>query len=379
MLQSPSAADDRRAKTCRFELRRVRSVDRPSGPAIRVSAVFEPDDTGRSVLLLVKRPAKSLAVHEPAQQGDRGDGWWAEFPLAAPQSDEPAPKLALLLPDGRRIELPEPAAGRWARRRIAAAVAVAALMTAAGWVALDRARVAPEHDSPSPSSDARDAPASRLPARETLTPVQAVARTPKGMSLVVHAVARSVALYPSARATQARRFLRNRNAMRVPTVFLVKSAAGNRFQVALPIRPNGSTAWVRAVDVRPTLVRHRMNVDLTRRRLSLWRGTELIARVPIGVGRAVTPTPTGTYYVTALLKQPDPRGLYGPYAFALSGHSPVLNEFAGGNGRIGIHGTNEPWAIGTDVSHGCIRVANVFVRRLARLLALGTPVRIWRS
>ena len=47
----------------------------------------------------------------------------------------------------------------------------------------------------------------------------------------------------------------------------------------------------------------------------------------------------GDYYITALLKQPDPNGIYGPYAFAFSGHSPVLNEFAGGNGRIGIHGT----------------------------------------
>ncbi len=33
-------------------------------------------------------------------------------------------------------------------------------------------------------------------------------------------------------------------------------------------------------------------------------------------------------------------------------------------------------AIGTDVSHGCIRLDNVVIRRLARLLALGTPVHI---
>ena len=96
----------------------------------------------------------------------------------------------------------------------------------------------------------------------------------------------------------------------------------------------------------------------------------------IGVGRSLTPTPSGLYYTTALLKQPDPKGIYGPYAVALSAHSTVLDEFAGGNGRIGLHGTNEPSGIGSNVSHGCIRVPNSVIRRLARLLPLGTPVRI---
>jgi lipoprotein-anchoring transpeptidase ErfK/SrfK len=54
----------------------------------------------------------------------------------------------------------------------------------------------------------------------------------------------------------------------------------------------------------------------------------------------------------------------------------VLHEFEGGNGEIGLHGTNEPWAVGTDVSHGCIRVYNSVITRLAHELPLGTPVRI---
>jgi lipoprotein-anchoring transpeptidase ErfK/SrfK len=111
----------------------------------------------------------------------------------------------------------------------------------------------------------------------------------------------------------------------------------------------------------------------------LWRGQRLVEREPVGIGRrAVTPTPAGLYYITELLRQSDPTGPFGPYAFGLSGHSNVLHEFAGGNGQIGIHGTNEPWAIGTDVSHGCIRVRNEVIRRLAALLPLGTPVQIAR-
>ena len=45
--------------------------------------------------------------------------------------------------------------------------------------------------------------------------------------------------------------------------------------------------------------------------------------------------------------RPIPNGAYGPYAYGLSGFSNVLDEFNGGDGVIGIHGTNEPEAIGT--------------------------------
>ena len=43
---------------------------------------------------------------------------------------------------------------------------------------------------------------------------------------------------------------------------------------------------------------------------------------------------------------------------------------------IGVHGTNRPQLIPGAVSHGCVRVANAALRRLARQLTVGTPVRI---
>ena len=72
----------------------------------------------------------------------------------------------------------------------------------------------------------------------------------------------------------------------------------------------------------------------------------------------------------------QPNGLYGPYAFGLSAHSKALQEFNGGNGQIGIHGTDNPAGLGQSISHGCIRVANDGIRRMARILPLGTPVLI---
>jgi lipoprotein-anchoring transpeptidase ErfK/SrfK len=60
----------------------------------------------------------------------------------------------------------------------------------------------------------------------------------------------------------------------------------------------------------------------------------------------------------------------------MSGFSDVLFDFAGGDGQFGIHGTNDPSALGRDVSHGCIRMSNPGISFLARILPAGVPVRV---
>ncbi len=96
----------------------------------------------------------------------------------------------------------------------------------------------------------------------------------------------------------------------------------------------------------------------------------------IADGAAATPTPVGRFFITELLRQPARHGLYGPWAFGLSAHSAVLAHWGGGDGQVGIHGTDEPQLIGRSISHGCIRLRNRDIARLARVLPLGTPVDI---
>jgi lipoprotein-anchoring transpeptidase ErfK/SrfK len=164
---------------------------------------------------------------------------------------------------------------------------------------------------------------------------------------------------------------------RLPVVFLVLARrADGWLKVALPVRPNQASGWVRASAVRLARDPYRVEIQLARHRLIVREHDRVVLRAPIGVGRAVSPTPTGRYFLADLLRPPDPNGFYGPYAFGLSAYSPVYTSFAGGDGQIGIHGTNDPGALGSDVSHGCIRVRNAVVARLARQLPLGTPVRI---
>jgi lipoprotein-anchoring transpeptidase ErfK/SrfK len=195
-------------------------------------------------------------------------------------------------------------------------------------------------------------------------------------SAVVTAHVRSIGVFerPGMRHPFLRYSSRNRDG--APTTFLVRGERRAWFQVYLPIRPNGSKGWVRKRDVTVRRDDYYLTVDRGKRRLTVYRSGRVIMRQPVGVGRSVLPTPRGLYYIVELLQQPNPAGPYGPYAFGLSGYSNVLYSFGGGPGQIGLHGTNEPASIGRDSSHGCIRLRNAVVTRLARMLPLGTPVRI---
>jgi lipoprotein-anchoring transpeptidase ErfK/SrfK len=161
-----------------------------------------------------------------------------------------------------------------------------------------------------------------------------------------------------------------------PRVFLVKEQRDGWLHVALPVRPNGSSGWIREGDVTLSSNPYRVRVDLAEHRITVWEGGQMILDEPVGVGTRDAPTPGGEYYLAELLQPPDPTTVYGPYAFGLSRFSEVFTNFAGGEGVIGIHGNNDPSTLGQDVSHGCIRMSNDGITRLAQLLPLGTPVRV---
>ncbi|WP_062388022.1 L,D-transpeptidase [Demequina iriomotensis] len=163
-----------------------------------------------------------------------------------------------------------------------------------------------------------------------------------------------------------------------PLVFLVDQIQGSWVEVYLPVRPNGTTGWISADDVVLSATDFRVDVSLADFELTVWNGDDVVLATEIGLGTDELPTPGGVYYVRELLQPPDPDGAYGPYAYGLSGFSPVLDEFAGGDAVIGIHGTDDPGSIGEAVSHGCIRLPNDVITELVEDIGipLGTPVYI---
>jgi lipoprotein-anchoring transpeptidase ErfK/SrfK len=196
-------------------------------------------------------------------------------------------------------------------------------------------------------------------------------------SSVAHVIASQIAIYGEPGAAEPVLTLTNPTATGGRLVFLVADARADGWvKVLLPIRPNGSTGWVHAADIAFMSTPYRVIVKLSAHRLQLTKKGKRVLDVPAGIGKGNTPTPGGSYYITQLFQPPDSSGPYGPYAYSLSGYSDVLQTFQGGDAIIGIHGTNHPELVGSDVSHGCIRVTNDVITRLAKLLPLGTPVEI---
>lgn len=162
-----------------------------------------------------------------------------------------------------------------------------------------------------------------------------------------------------------------------PLVFLVSDNTRDDWvRVMLPVRPNGSQGWIRRSDIRIGGTNYRLEVSLSDHRLELFDGDRSVFHAVVGIGTEDTPTPGGTFYLKELLAPPDPNGPYGTYAYGLSGFSNTLEEFAGGEGVVGIHGTNDPSLVGQDVSHGCIRMTNEDIAELVDVLPLGVPVEI---
>ena len=146
-------------------------------------------------------------------------------------------------------------------------------------------------------------------------------------------------------------------------------------RVRLPILPNNSTGWVpRAALGGYGVVDTHLVVDLGDRRAMLLRDGRSIFRAPVGVGAARFPTPRGEFYVrNKLTRFRNP--FYGPVAFGTSARSATLTDWPAG-GFVGIHGTTRPELLPGAVSHGCIRLRNGAIRRLARLMPIGTPLTI---
>ena len=145
--------------------------------------------------------------------------------------------------------------------------------------------------------------------------------------------------------------------------------------VRLPVLPNGRTGWVpRAALGGYEFVHTHLVVDREQRKATLLDDGRPIFTAPVGIGKASSPTPSGEFYVRDRVSGfGDP--FYGPIAFGTSARSAVLTDWPDG-GFVGIHGTNEPQLIPGAVSHGCIRLRNADILRLARLMPVGTPLTI---
>jgi lipoprotein-anchoring transpeptidase ErfK/SrfK len=126
----------------------------------------------------------------------------------------------------------------------------------------------------------------------------------------------------------------------------------------------------------------RLEIKLSRRQVTLYRGSKAVKSYAIAVGRAGWETPQGTFQVKQMFRNPtwihplkkgiiipggDPENPLGRY---------WIGFWSNGKNWIGFHGTDNPKSVGKAVSHGCIRMYNADIEQLFKKVSLGTEVKV---
>ncbi len=146
-------------------------------------------------------------------------------------------------------------------------------------------------------------------------------------------------------------------------------------KVQLPIRPNGTEAWIPTSDYRIRSTVAHAEVNLTTTSVKVFDNGKLLTESQVAIGAPNTPTPLGTFFIAAKRRNPAAQLHLGTWALVLSGYSETLETFSGGLPVIAIHGSNDPAReLGRAISNGCVRVPNDVVQFLAEHMPLGAPV-----
>jgi lipoprotein-anchoring transpeptidase ErfK/SrfK len=199
---------------------------------------------------------------------------------------------------------------------------------------------------------------------------------PESMTLVARAVD-DIPVYESPDAPSPFVTVPAQTILGTTTVFAVVDGPVDGWaEVMLPVRPNDATGWINTSDMALYVVDGLMVIDLSERNLTYYENGKLVLDTEVAVGTDRNSTPTGNFYVTDNVTLADPNSPWGPHAFGLSARSDTITEYNGGDGIIGIHGTNRPSSIGQAASLGCIRLPNDVITRLHGMVPIGTPVEI---
>ena len=168
-----------------------------------------------------------------------------------------------------------------------------------------------------------------------------------------------------------------KNANGYPQIVLVdevRSVGGvTWYHAYVAVRPNQSRGWIREGGLALYQVTTRLDVDLSKRTLSVYVGGVLKGSFPVAIGKARYPTPTGHFFINQKLKPAKAGGTYGALALGISAFQPKLPSWPQG-GPIAIHGTSKPALVGKAISLGCLRMTNHDVLIVNDLAPTGSPV-----
>ncbi|HMI98708.1 MAG TPA: L,D-transpeptidase [Gaiellaceae bacterium] len=160
-----------------------------------------------------------------------------------------------------------------------------------------------------------------------------------------------------------------------PQTLAVAFRKGDWLAVRSPALGNEQLGWVRAAPLRLLRRPVELEVDLSRRELSVRDANGVERRISVTIGAPDTPTPPGEYYVTDKLPGADFGSYFGCCILALSGRQPNLPQGWSGGDRLAIHGAPTPTFDRAD-SNGCLHADEADLRYLMKAVPLGSAVEI---
>ncbi len=125
-----------------------------------------------------------------------------------------------------------------------------------------------------------------------------------------------------------------------------------------------------------------LTVDRTGFRISLFKKLERVKTYPIAVGQAGLETPAGLYKIQNKATNPAWHVPLSDWAGSLAGqvipggapNNPIKSRWLGIYDGVGVHGTSDRGSIGSNASHGCIRMLIEDVEKLYDEVPVGTPI-----
>jgi lipoprotein-anchoring transpeptidase ErfK/SrfK len=125
-----------------------------------------------------------------------------------------------------------------------------------------------------------------------------------------------------------------------------------------------------------------LTVDRSHFRISLYKRLKKVVTYPIAVGMAGLETPAGRYTIQNKAINPAWSVPNSPWAGSLAGtvipggapNNPLIARWLGVADGVGVHGTSARGSMGTNASHGCIRMLPEDVIKLYDQVPVGTPI-----
>lgn len=123
-----------------------------------------------------------------------------------------------------------------------------------------------------------------------------------------------------------------------------------------------------------------LKIDLSDRRVYLYKDSKLLASYKIAIGKAGWETPIGNYQVMQMIRNPTWEHPWTGEIVPPGPDNPLGTRWIGfwtdGTNYIGFHGTPNETSVGQAASHGCIRMFDRDVVALFEQVEIGTPVRV---